>query len=111
MQLASKLGPEGERFVLTNLLEAIEPREFKEKPQSSVKVVFLSELLKEYTAGEAFLSYFPEVITGLVPDPARYADFFSNILMATKLPVPNQITMSLSLYLYDLKELSEVGEA
>lgn len=30
--------------------------------------------------------------------------------MATKLPVPNQIAMALSLYLSDLKELAEVGE-
>lgn len=30
--------------------------------------------------------------------------------MATKLSLPNQITMALSLYLYDQKELSSVGE-
>jgi hypothetical protein len=30
--------------------------------------------------------------------------------MATKLPVPNQIAMALSLYLSDVKELAEVGE-
>lgn len=32
------------------------------------------------------------------------------ILMATKLPVPNQIAMALSLYLSDVRELAEVGE-
>jgi len=30
--------------------------------------------------------------------------------MATKLPVPNQIAMSLALYLSDIRELAEVGE-
>lgn len=30
--------------------------------------------------------------------------------MATKLPVPNQIAMALSLYLSDVRELAEVGE-
>jgi hypothetical protein len=59
MQLAAKLGPEGERFVLTTLLEIIELREFKDKPQLNLKITFLTELLKEYATGEAFLSYFP----------------------------------------------------
>jgi hypothetical protein len=35
--------------VLTTLLETIEAREFKEKPQSNVKIVFLAELLKDYS--------------------------------------------------------------
>lgn len=40
----------------------------------------------------------------------RYGEYFSLLLMATKLPVPNQIAMALSLYLSDVKELAEVGE-
>jgi hypothetical protein len=45
------------------------------------------------------------------PDPNKYAELFSNILMATKLALPSQVAMALSLYLYDQKELAEVGEA
>jgi hypothetical protein len=45
------------------------------------------------------------------PDPNKYAELFSNILMATKLSLPSQVAMALSLYLYDQKELAEVGEA
>ena len=44
------------------------------------------------------------------PDPSKYAELFSNILMATKLTVPSQVTMALALYLYDQKEVAEVGE-
>ena len=40
----------------------------------------------------------------------RYGEYFSLLLMATKLPVPNQIAMSLALYLSDIRELAEVGE-
>lgn len=74
-------------------------------------MTLLADLLREYTAGEAFLSYFPEVVVAACPDPAKYAELFSNILMATKLTVPSQVTMALALYLYDQKELAEVGEA
>jgi hypothetical protein len=88
---------------LTTLLEIIDPRELKEKPQTSIKVGILTDLLKEYTVGDAFLSYFPEVITSVTPDSSKYAELFSNILMATKLPIPNQITMALALYLSDQK--------
>jgi hypothetical protein len=51
MQLAAKIGPEGERFVLSTVLEHIEVRELKEKPQASPRVVFLAEVLKDYTQG------------------------------------------------------------
>ena len=40
----------------------------------------------------------------------RYGDYFSLLLMATKLSVPNQIAMALPLYLSDIRELAEVGE-
>lgn len=70
----------------------------------------MTDILKEYTHGEAFLSYFPEVLVAIVAENnLRFAEYFSLILMATKLPVPNQIAMALSLYLSDLKELAEVG--
>ena len=87
-------------------METIDARELKEKPQTSLKVGLLTDLLKEYTAGEAFLSYFPEVITSVTTDSSKYSEFFSNILMATKLSISSQITMALSLYLYEKKEVS-----
>ena len=71
--MAAKLGPEGERFALATLLETIDARELKEKPQTSLKVGLLTDLLKEYTAGEAFLSYFPEVITSITNDSSKYS--------------------------------------
>ena len=46
IQLASKLGPDGQSYVISCLLEIIEIRELKDKPQSSPRIVFLSELLK-----------------------------------------------------------------
>lgn len=110
MQLAAKLGPEGERFVLTTLLEIIELREFKDKPQLNLKITFLAELLKEYATGEAFLSYFPEVIISAVGEASRSGDYFSHLVMATKLPIGHQIAMALSLYLYDQRDVSDFGE-
>ncbi len=96
---------------MTSLFEVIEIREFKEKPQASPRISFLTDILKEYTQGEAFLSYFPEVIISVINESTlRYSEYFSLILMATKLPVPNQIAMTLSLYLSDVRELAEVGE-
>jgi hypothetical protein len=76
-----------------------------------VKVALLGELLREYTAGEAFLSYFPEVLTGACADPTKYGELFSNVLMGTKLAMASQVTMALALYLHDQKEVAEVGEA
>jgi hypothetical protein len=93
--------------VLTSLLEVIEIRELKDKPQASPRISFLSDILKEYTTTEAFLSYFPEVILGVANEiNLRYGEYFSLILMATKLAVPNQIAMSLALYLSDIRELA-----
>lgn len=46
MQLAAKLGPEGERFTLTTILDTLEARELKEKPQSSLRVGLLTDLLR-----------------------------------------------------------------
>lgn len=61
-------------------------------------------MLKEYTSSDAFLSYFPEVIISVLTDNSvRYGEYFSLLLMATKLPVVNQIAMALALYLSDLK--------
>jgi len=51
--------------VISSLLEIIEIRELKDKPQASPRICFLSEILKDYTQSEAFLSYFPEVILGV----------------------------------------------
>lgn len=71
----------------------------------------MTEILKEYTSGDALLSYFPEVIISVLTDSSvRYGEYFSLLLMATKLPVANQIGMALALYLSDLRELAEVGE-
>lgn len=110
MQLAGKIGAEGERFVLTNLIEMIEPKEWKDKSQTGPRVAFLAELIKEYCNNASFLSYFPEVIAGLGVDNNKLGEFVSNLLMATKLPLHCQIVSVLALYLSDLKELSEVGE-
>ena len=85
-------------------MEVIEVRELKDRPQASPRITFLSDVLKEYTQTEAFLSYFPEVILGIASEiNVRYGEYFSLLLMATKLSVPSQIAMALSLYLSDIR--------
>ena len=61
-------------------------KEFKEKAQSNIKIVLLSELLKDFSNLESFLSYFPEIITAVIAESAKYSEYFSILLMATKLP-------------------------
>lgn len=51
------------------------------------------------------------MIAAAAPDASKCGELFSNILMATKLSLPLQVTMALALYLSDQRELGEVGEA
>ena len=55
-------GSEGEKFLLISLLENIDHKELKDKAQTSSRVTFLAEQIKEYSLHQSFLNYFPEVI-------------------------------------------------
>jgi hypothetical protein len=54
-----KVGTDGEKFVLTTLLKSINLLEMKDKNLLGSKIQLLSDLLKEYSVSQKFISYFP----------------------------------------------------
>ena len=107
-QLVNHIGSDAQRFTLTTLLAHLEPKDYKDKLQNNPKLALLSELLKEYYPLPTFLSYFPEVI--ITQASHRHGELFSNIIMATKLPLAAQVTMALALYLHEEPEIWQVGQ-
>lgn len=92
------------------MFEFIEIPECKEKANSSHKLLFLAEAIKDYSASENFFFYFPEILAKVYKD-SKLSVFLSNMFNTFKLPLPAQIAISLSLYLCDRKDYSEIGEA
>ena len=104
-----KIGPEGEKFVILTMFEFIDLPDFKEKANSSHKLVFLGETIKDYSGSESFFFYFPEILAKVYKD-SKLSIFVNNMFNILKLPLATQISISLSLYLCDRKDYSEIGE-
>ena len=82
--------------------------ELKDKANSSSKLQFFIDIMKEYSANPNFLSYFPEVLVSISKDP-KPNNWIQALLNSVKIPLVVQISIALSLYLSDKYDFSEEG--
>ena len=82
--------------------------ELKDKSNSSPKLLFFIDTIKEYSANPNFLSYFPEVLVNISKEP-KPNNWIQILLNSNKIPLIVQISIALSLYLSDKYDFSEEG--